>query len=122
MLGHRRLFFLRFSTFFLVLWDNAKCTKYVGGKNEAQPKEKWSLVQAAFSLLLTCSVVQLGQFCSAQSEHCVNAEESFWAVLLLHYPGPPIPGSCYCDSLATAVLLVWLVMLPVTSAAVTCSN
>ena len=65
-----------------------------------------SLVQAAFSLLLTCSVVQLGQFCSAQSEHCFKSEESFWAVLLLHYPWPPIPRSGHCDSLATAVLLV----------------
>jgi hypothetical protein len=42
----------------------------LGKKIEVQLKgKKWSLVQAAFTDF--GSVVQLAQFCSAQSEHCL---------------------------------------------------
>jgi hypothetical protein len=77
----------------------------LGKKIEVQLKgKKWSLVQAAFTDF--GSVVQLAQFCSAQSEHCLMLKNHSGQCSLLYYPGPSysLDHACHCDSLATAAL------------------
>lgn len=88
----------------------------LGKKIEVQLKgKKWSLVQAAFTDF--GSVVQLAQFCSAQSEHCLmlknhSGQCSLFCIIL----GLPIPWIMHATVIpwqlqhCTALLLLVLAL------------